>query len=370
MKGLRNKLDFDTGDPNIFNSLGRASTSEDDDVRKLTMATYRKESILMGVFVLAISFAYGMIFTIVFFLKINANRLPLNFNIVWLPFEDFSLNWWLNYAFQAGSILMVAVSINTYVLVTIFLLTHSCWKVDALMLKVEKLVRISADEQTRGNRKLFNDSLKETVEDNCTVLDWIMEVQKILQFGMMVEFAQLSFVLCMTLYTITVDPSGSVVVYFAAAISTLQVFAYCCMATRLITRIENLSATVYDVQWYNMSVNQQKDLQMVLIMTQRMKGVEGIFYELNMKTFQKVWTTILNIFKLIYHKTSIVLSDHKVLLFPPQPVSIHAVNGIQPAAFQCPSFNTLIQYHIVRIAIFSRLRMLKTCSSNIWLLFK
>lgn len=67
-----------------------------------------------------------------------------------------------------------------------------------------------------------------------------------------------------------------------------QLFTYCWMGTRVNDRIEQVTAEIYDVKWYLMSTSQQKDILLILIMAENMKGFNGIFNEVNMETFKKV----------------------------------------------------------------------------------
>lgn len=57
------------------------------------------------------------------------------------------------------------------------------------------------------------------------------------------------------------------------------------MGTRVTTRTEELTAAIYDIDWYLMDPRQQKKFQLILVMTQNMKG---IFSPVDLETFQQV----------------------------------------------------------------------------------
>lgn len=171
-----------------------------------------------------------------------------------------------------------------YMTLAMVLTNHTCWKMDALALNIEML-RNDTDGDNLTSR--IDTRLVSIINESIDLFDWLDEVQMLLRIQFLVEFSLLSTILCVTLYTLMIDPFGSYAAYTMILIPPFQLFFYCWMGSRVIVGIEKLS-TVYDVEWYTMSVRQQKDLLMILMRFQSAKGFNGVFHEVNMETFQKV----------------------------------------------------------------------------------
>lgn len=232
--------------------------------------------------------AVGFMLLSVFFLPLNSYRLPLNFCIFSLPFEDAKTIWMVNYFNQCLTAPCCAIVCSTFFPMIVFLVSHTCWKVEVLIVHMEKLKQISIESKTVENVQIIDESMRKIIDLSCLFFEWFNEAKQILRFNFLTDFSILSFILCMSLYSITVDPFESFEAYIMVVLPMSQLFIYCWNGTRLTVRIEKLSATVYDVSWYNMNCEQQKVMQMILIMTQSMRGFDGIFKQVNFETFQKV----------------------------------------------------------------------------------
>lgn len=56
----------------------------------------------------------------------------------------------------------------------------------------------------------------------------------------------------------------------------------------------SLSDSLYDIEWQEMEAKPQRDLQLILLMAQNVKGFDGIFKTVSLETFQKVWFEVDN----------------------------------------------------------------------------
>lgn len=121
------------------------------------------------------------------------------------------------------------------------------------------------------------------------MLDYLKDVQELLQFVFLVEFSIQSFILCMVLFTILVEPPGSFPMLIIAFYLFSQLFICCLLGNRVVVRIQKFNDAVYDVNWFEMSPTDRRNHQMILLMAQKMQGFRGIFLEVNMETFQKVF---------------------------------------------------------------------------------
>lgn len=219
-------------------------------------------------------------FTIVLFSDKSENSLPYKLYIVFLPLDEgSSLNWFLNYFYQALFELNVAYLIG-YFVTNLVLMNHSCWEVDSLILHVKRL--------PSSNESFEADQLKKIVERSCKAVEYQHEVQELLKFSFLMEFTSLSFILCLLFTSLTINISP--LVLFFAPIYCIQLFAYCWMGNRITERIDEFAAAIYDFQWFSLKVQNQKEVQLILAMSQNMQGFTGIFSDLplGVNTFLKV----------------------------------------------------------------------------------
>lgn len=216
---------------------------------------------------------------------IQKTNLPYGFYYLFLPCEGFSMNWFINYAFQ---ILYTAAGVPLaliYYLITLFLMNQSCWHFDVAISYVESA---GSRAKKRASSEEMNEDWRVVIESSCSAMKWRNEVQEVLKFPFMTEFFLVALILCLSLYTISATPSGSVIAYIAALAVFSQLFVYCWMGNRVIMRIEKLSSALYQIDWFEINVQRQKDVQLMLAMSQNMNGFNGIFNEVNVETFQRV----------------------------------------------------------------------------------
>lgn len=225
------------------------------------------------------------------FLKLNEVSQPLNFYILFLPYDDFSLNWFLNYIFQVCVVIDSVGFFFPFLSISLFILDHSCWTFDNLMILVEQC-RSSTEEHDCKNlssREALETQLKEIVSKSCSVLEWQEKVQDHQQIIFFIDFTLQSFMSGLCLVTLALDIKASSFIYVMLSITMTQLFVNCWMGERVVKRIDKLTAAIYDLPWYLMSVKQRKEIQLILIMAQNMQGFNGIFNKVNMETFQAVW---------------------------------------------------------------------------------
>lgn len=233
---------------------------------------YCKQEFLAStsVFLFSVIATCAVVFSVLFF-QLNENRLPLKFDIVFLPFKGTSVNWLINYLYQAFIASLSGPFLFSFFSLTWIMMHQCCWGLDVI---VEKITDKS--------------DLKEIVEKSVDVINFQEKVQKLFKFIFLFEFTVLSFIFCLCLYTIAFDPFGSVFVYAMTLVASSQLFVTCWMGNRVIDRFDLLIAAIYDVDWYTMNVSQQKEILIVLTWAQQMQGFNGIFNKVSMETFQAV----------------------------------------------------------------------------------
>lgn len=267
----------------IFN---RKSSGTEGDLCRLT-TSYCKFEFTAATTWLAFSMGLMVIsLTVCLFVDTNDLKLPLYFLILLLPFEGISINWMLNYIFQFVTSLLSAIFIELFFVFNLLIMNHSCFLFDATILLVYQLS--PGESGDASSKHAIDEKLKTIIEAINQLHDWQKDVQDLTRLNFLVDFTVLAFLFCNCVFTLTENFFGSTVVLFGLVVILSQLFFYCWMGTRVTTRIEKLSAALYDTEWYSMAAEHQKDLQFNLLMTQNMKGFDGIFNELSLATFEKV----------------------------------------------------------------------------------
>lgn len=256
--------------------------------RKVTLWFCQTEFLSLTTLIVAASVAISAFTLSVFFFEVNAIRLPYNFYIVFLPFDKVSTNWLLNYLQQAVFEFVSTPVLFTYFPLTLLLMNHTCWGFDNLILLAES---VSDEMKSAEGADSVNEGLEAIIKKSYTVINWRNEVQDLLKFNFFMEFSSLSFILCLLLFTLTVDPSATFLVYFFTPPIVVQLFAYCLMGKLVDDRIVEYANVIYDIPWYEMNSRQQKDIKFILAMAQSIKGFNGIFNDVGMKAFLKVRRT-------------------------------------------------------------------------------
>lgn len=223
-----------------------------------------------------------ILFRGVLFIRINAYHTPVDFRITFLTSEDNPFDWTINYVYQIIFISLIVLLIYIFFPLVFLLMNHSCWEIEQTTLLLQKLnVKYKSDD--------FIATMKSILRRSYGMLDYLKDVQELLQFVFLVEFSIQSFILCMVLFTILVEPPGSFPMLIIAFYLFSQLFICCLLGNRVVVRIQKFNDAVYDVNWFEMSPTDRRNHQMILLVAQKMQGFRGIFLEVNMETFQKVF---------------------------------------------------------------------------------
>lgn len=223
------------------------------------------------------------------FFHFNKYQLPLNVFIAIAPLEYEVCNWYLNYCYQTLVLVVAGQFLFVYFPMTMLLMNHSCWGFDVIILEINKL-RSDLSNRTANEEKdfSFRNRFKLIIERTQSTMEFQNSVAEFLKFNFLLEFSIMSFLLCMCLLMFTSNPYGSSVVYMIMQITLFQFFIYCSMGNRLIERFEKLSEALYDLQWFEMEIPRQREVQFVLVMSHNLRGFNGIFNKVNVETLQKV----------------------------------------------------------------------------------
>lgn len=226
----------------------------------------------------------------------NKYRLAFSFYIPQLPFDStgISANWILNYFYQATTHAFAAYFFMLYFPLTLVFMNHCCWGLDTLLYYVNEIEltisfnnRYNVEDNLHRNASIRS-KMEKLIDMSYRVIQWKNDIQGFMQFSFLAEFSLMSSLFCTCIFTLITNPLECVVTLMVMILCMWQFYLYCWMGNRIIVRIERLAVALYDTDWHLIDARDQKDLQLILVMAQQLKGFDGIFRPLNMQTFQKV----------------------------------------------------------------------------------
>lgn len=215
----------------------------------------------------------------------------MSFNVIFLPYEGFTPNWLINFAFQMTIMTFNTYLMFSYIILSTMLLNQACLATDVAIHDTQKLNLVLNDENPAAlilGRTLINKKMRKAWTRTLEMMDWHAKIQKLMIFNFMMEFLLLSFVFCMCLYVIESDVFGSFFIVSVMGVYLSQLFLYCWMGSRIHSKAQRLTASIYDVNWNLMTVKQRKDFLLIFMNVQNVKHLNGVFNELSMETFKKV----------------------------------------------------------------------------------
>lgn len=271
----------------ILNYLWRKSVHR-GEIFDLTLGLCKKEYTIMMIWIVFYWLSVLAAYTFTPIWQTNDLRLPINYFIPWLPFEDLDWNWLVNYIFQMVTCTSVAAFGCIYFPLAVLLINHICLQVDTAILLAEKLNKliVGAPEGRRKCEQKF--LLKSIAEMISRTNEWREDVQNLLRLNFLVDFSVLSFLFCLCIFTLSEGILGSFFLLLTMSVFLCQLFVFCSIGSGLDTRIKKFIITLYDIAWQEMNITDQKDLKLILTFAQNIKGIDAIFKPVNLETFQKV----------------------------------------------------------------------------------
>lgn len=278
--------------------ISRRADSKYLDERQLTLSYCKNEFIAALAFTIysGISALFSMLGCL--FIDYNEYGLFMNFYISFLPYPDTTLIWLVNYICQFALVSVAAIFMTINFPVGLLLMNQTCLLVDRSLLQVKRLGEAIGNvskgneaarrvQQQQRNRSTA-DKIKIIIEATRQTQEWQGDVQNVMRYNFLSQVVGLSFLVGVALYATTLRPFEAHMIVATASGSLSQFFVFCWMGNRLTTRFEQLTEKLYDTDWYALPMTQQKDLQLIMVMTQNMRSYNGIFYDVNYETFVSV----------------------------------------------------------------------------------
>lgn len=218
-------------------------------------------------------------------LTFNKYHLMYIFYLMFLPVRTYpSWNWAINYVYQISFIVFAIILYICYSLFMLLTINFSCWEIEVLTHQVRRILDPPGVEEDGS----IENRTQKVVERSYRVIAWLKEAQTLMQFTFLVDFSLSSTIICMCLYVLSIDLLGSAILFLLIILMTSQIAVYCWMGNRVNVRIEELADAIYDVEWYSVGISKQKEILIILIHAQNLKGFNGIFNAVNLATLQSV----------------------------------------------------------------------------------
>lgn len=224
-------------------------------------------------------------------LETNKYNLPLSVYIIFLPFEGFSMNWWINFFWQNIMLIFNCILLFSYITLSVVFLNHACLTTDIAIYETRKFNLVLNDSDPAAlvlGRSLIKKKVEKLLKRTQEMVDWHSKIQNLMRLVFLGEFSLLSSLFCMCLYVIVSDVFGSNLFIVISVVALSQLFLYCWMGSRIYSKVQNLAATIYEVNWDLMTAKQRKDFLLILMNVQNVKHLNGVFNDVSLETFKKV----------------------------------------------------------------------------------
>lgn len=218
-----------------------------------------------------------------FFIATNRYHLPFACYIFFLSVEGNTFNWAVNYVFQLFVVIILTILFLSHFVLTLLLMDQSCWIVDAAILNVNKIDVENTEEQSQ-----FKQFFKKIVEEIGDVIGRLNNIKQFVRRFFLADVTLLASMFCMYFYSVLISESGNVLALAIVIIHLSAFFLHCWMGSKLHSKLAKLTASIYAQNWHLLSVRCQSDLKLILLMSQHIRGFDGVFKTVDLATFQKV----------------------------------------------------------------------------------
>lgn len=206
----------------------------------------------------------------------------------YLPFEIHQkFNWIANYLHQVISCTVGSYVFAAYLSMSLVLMHQTCWLVDSTILGVENFAEFLKSEATVHDDKEIHDRFKKIINMTWDIIEWQKNIQNLMKYSFLSEISLLSTVFCMTIFTLSINMTGSFIAVLVFLVNFSQFFLYCWMGSEYSSRLEKLSNTFFGLRWDRMTPDERRNLELVILMTQNMQGFSGIFMQVDFGTLTK-----------------------------------------------------------------------------------
>jgi 7tm Odorant receptor len=209
---------------------------------------------------------------------LNESQLPFDF---YIPQISSSTDWVLSYAFQLLVIYFAADTVAAYFAVTVIVISHASFKADTVICTVKSL-------QQEAKLEDFKNWLTRVTDESNDLIDFIELANEFVAPSCLSDILVLCSAVCLAMFSFSRSTSGSILCTSVMVSAIFQLYVYNLGGQQLKNKLSDLTFSVYNTEWYNLPHKQQKDVLQIMVALQKIKGFNGIFFELSHATFQKV----------------------------------------------------------------------------------
>uniref|UniRef100_A0A182SR90 Odorant receptor n=1 Tax=Anopheles maculatus TaxID=74869 RepID=A0A182SR90_9DIPT len=223
--------------------------------------------------------------------------LPLAFRIPYLPPDENLLFWCLNYLHH---IMLNVIGIHHLAPidgVIILALINMCTRISALELMLKDLDVKIAESKWQQTEHL------DSYLDRIIVLHTDMKrfaelINRTFEMHFFTVFGMICFIICMCLNMIAAQPRNSIYPLLLASVT--QLLAICLFCNVLLIVNDRLPDCIYGIQWYRLTIAQQKKILFLLANSQPECVMSAVFMPVNMTSFVAVCRAAYSYFTILH----------------------------------------------------------------------
>uniref|UniRef100_A0A182W0A4 Uncharacterized protein n=1 Tax=Anopheles minimus TaxID=112268 RepID=A0A182W0A4_9DIPT len=225
------------------------------------------------------------------------SSLPLAFRIPFLPPDENLVYWCLNYMHH---IMLNVIGIHHLAPmdgIVILALISTCTRIGALQQMLEELdeqITVAEWQQTEH----LEPYLDRIIELNSDMKRFVGLVNSTFEMHFFSVFTMICLIICMCLNVIASQPKNSIYPLMMASICQLLVI--CLFGNILLIANDRLPASIYGIQWYRLTLAQQKKLLFLLANAQPDIEMSAVFMPVNMTSFVTVLRAAYSYFTILH----------------------------------------------------------------------
>lgn len=109
-----------------------------------------------------------------------------------------------------------------------------------------------------------------------------------LQFSFLAIFISQSSLSCFYIFALSSNPSDSFLAMFGMVFTLSELYVCCWTGSRVTHRLKKLTSALHCIQWDKLAPSHRKNLSLVLLITQNIKGFHGVFKQVELMTLLDV----------------------------------------------------------------------------------
>ncbi|KFB50274.1 AGAP011813-PA-like protein [Anopheles sinensis] len=194
----------------------------------------------------------------------------------------------VNYALQLfESILTVSGIVGSECAFFMFLL-NACLQVDMMCLELDRLSALCVLNGKGQYTVEIRNRIRTIIEHHIEHLDFMKTMCNLFMLHFLVVFGCIFFQLISIVVVVVAIPNWYPG-YFLFTMLTFQLFFSCALGQLLDLKCDELTVAIYTVPWYNMEVQDQKALRLLLMASQRPVLISYGFGTVNIRTFFEIY---------------------------------------------------------------------------------